>query len=105
MIATEIGEAGSREHDAIETALVEAVARGLHRSMRHAFVGELAEQCVQCKRVRRGQRAVIVPRRRDDARCANLRGGMAGFSPDLAGVNEATEVLPAVPVTATMVSG
>ena len=85
VVPAQIGKAGGRQHDAIEAALVEAVARGLHRRMRHALVGEFAEQCVQCKRVRRGQRAIVVARRGNDTGRTDLRGGMAGFSPDLAG--------------------
>ena len=69
---------------AVEPALVEPVARGLHRRMGDAVVGEFGQQPVQRDRIGRGQRAIVVAAGRDDAGGADAGGGMAGLLPDLA---------------------
>ena len=73
------------EPDAVEPALVEAVARGLHRGMGDAVVGEFREQLVQRDRIGRGQRAIFVAAGRDDAGRADAGRRLAGLLPDLAG--------------------
>ena len=83
MIAAEIGETGRCKLHAIEAALVEAVARSLHRRMRYAFGGKLGQKRMQRYRIRRRQRAIILAAGRNDTRRADLRSGMAGKGPDL----------------------
>lgn len=85
VVPAEIGEGGCRKLDAVEPALVEAVAGGLHRGMRHAFSGKFRQQLMQRHRIGRRQRAIFVARRRDDARRADHRGRVACMRPDLPG--------------------
>ncbi len=59
VVAAEIGEAGGGEPDAVEAALVEAVAGGLHRRMGDALAGEPVELGVERDRVGRRQAAVF----------------------------------------------
>ena len=63
--------------------LVEAVRRGFDREMRDAFAGERVERTVQRHRIRRGQRAVSLAARRNDADRADARGALAERAPDL----------------------
>ncbi len=55
VVAAEIGEGGSLELHAIQTALVEAMAGGFHRRMGDAGLGEVGEKMMQGDRVGRGQ--------------------------------------------------
>ena len=54
VVAGDVGEAGRGQADAVEPELVEAVARGLHRGVGDALVGEVGEQAVQRDRLGRG---------------------------------------------------
>ncbi len=72
------------EPDAVEPALVEAVAGGFHRGVGDARVGKFGQQLVELDRIGRGERAVVVAAGRDDARGADAGGGLAGLLPDLA---------------------
>ena len=83
VVAAEIGEAAGGEPDAVEPALVEAMARRFHRRMRDAGVGEFREQAMQRDRVGRGQRAIFVAAGRDDAGRADAGRRLAGLLPDL----------------------
>ena len=75
VVAAEIGEAAGGEPDAVEPALVEAVAGGFHRGVGDAGIGEFGEQLVKLDRVGRGERAVVVAAGRDDAGGADAGGG------------------------------
>ena len=105
VVAAEIGEGAGGKPHAIQPALVEAVAGGLHRGMGDAGVREFGEQLMQRDRVGRGQRAVLIAAGRDHAGRADAGGRANPACSQICRVNEATEVLPLVPVTATMVSG
>ena len=84
VVAREVGVAGGGEPDAVKPALVEAVARRLHREMRDALACELVEAPVQRDRVGGRQRAVSAARGLRHAERAEARGLMAGRGPDLA---------------------
>ena len=64
--------------------LVEAVARGLDREMRHALARERREIGVELHRVGRGQAGLAAEAGRDDAERADARGLQAERRPDLA---------------------
>ena len=53
MIARNVGEGARREHDAVEAALLQAVARRFERKMGDAILGEGGEDAVKLDRVRR----------------------------------------------------
>jgi len=76
---------GARRSRPPSPALVEAVARGLHRGVGDASPGQFGEQPVQRHRIGRGQRAVFVAPWRHHAGGADRGGGKAGLLPDLAG--------------------
>ena len=77
VVAAEIGEAAGGKPHAVEPALVEPVAGGLHRGVGDAGIREFAQQLVQRDRIGRGQRAVFVAaaaRRRRSCRCSRPHG-------------------------------
>ena len=84
MVLGQVGEAGRGESHAVEPALVEAVARGLHRQMVDALARQGRQILVKRHRVGRGQAGVARQARRDDAERAEAGGLAARASPDLA---------------------
>ena len=54
MIARDIGEGACRERDAIDAALLQAMARGFEREMGDPVLGKRGEDAVQFDRVGRG---------------------------------------------------
>jgi hypothetical protein len=54
VVAGDVGEGGRGEVDAVEAALLEPVAGGLHRGVGDALVGEVGEERVQGDRLGRG---------------------------------------------------
>jgi len=83
MIAADIGEAARRDPHAIEPVLVEAVRGGLDGEVGHAFTRELIERAVQRDRIRRGERAVDLARRRNEPDGADARRLITERAPDL----------------------
>ena len=83
VVAAEIGERAGRKPHAVEPALVEPMARRLHRGVRDAFVGEFREQAMQRDRIGRGQRAIFVAAGSDDAGRADAGRRLAVLLPDL----------------------
>ena len=81
MVAADIGEAAGRDAHAVEPVLVEAVRGRFHRQMRHALAGELVERAMQRDRIGRGQRAVDLALRRDQADGADARRRLADALP------------------------
>ena len=49
VVAAEIGEAGRRDADAVETSLVEPVARGFERGVRDAFASQTGRACREAR--------------------------------------------------------
>ena len=84
VVAAEIGETAGRQPHPVEPPLVETVARRLHRGMGDAGLGQFGEQPVQRDRIRRGERAVFVAARRDDARRPDRCRRKSRLLPDLA---------------------
>ena len=104
MVAGDVGEARRRQVHAVEPALVEPVARGLHRRVGHALVGELGQQPVQRDRLGRGVRRAAPPPRPRRPTVPKFTAVSPSAS-QICRVKLATEVLPLVPVTATITSG
>ncbi len=67
MIARDIGEGAGRERDAVDAALLQAVARGFEREMGDAVLGKRGEDRVQLDRVGRGVLEHLGAARADDA--------------------------------------
>ena len=102
----QIGEAAGGEADAVEPALVEAVAGGLHRGMGDPVAGEIrASSCMQRDRVGRRQAAVRRSSRRPRRRSCRCSPPLSPARSQICRAKAATEVLPLVPVTATIVRG
>ena len=103
MVAAEIGEGAGRQPHAVEAVLVEAVRRGLDGQMRDAFAGQLG----RASRAASPDRASSASRRRAPSGLTTpMVPSEAALWPSAAKiwrVNSATEVLPLVPVTATIV--
>ena len=104
VVARQVGEAGGGEPDAVEALLVEPVRGGLHRQMGDAVRRQPRQSLMQRDRIGRRQRAIDRQRARDDADGAE-RGGLEPNRPQIWRTKAATEVLPLVPVTATIVAG
>ena len=85
VIAAEIGEGGSGQPYAVDTALVEPVAGGLERQMLDTFGREPGRHAVQRDRVRRGQAAVAGCVGGLQAQRAEAGGGQLQTGPELAG--------------------
>ncbi len=85
VVAAEIGKGRSRKLDAVEPALVEAVAGSLHRRMGDAGICEFGKKLVQGNRIGRGERTVVVAAGRHHACRADHRGSKARMRPDLPG--------------------
>ena len=84
MLVREVGEGRRRELQAVETMLVEAVARRLDREMRHALARQRREIGMELHRIGRGEAGFAREARRDDAQRADARGLQAERRPDLA---------------------
>jgi hypothetical protein len=85
VVAAEIGEGAGGELDAVEPALVEAMAGRLHRSVGDAGIGKFGEELVKLDRVGRGERAVVVAAWRDDSGGADTGRCVPALLPYLAG--------------------
>ena len=81
MIAADIGEGAGRDAHAVEPVLVEAVRGRFQHQMRHALAGELVERAMQRDRIGRGERAVDLAPRRNQADGADARRRLAGRLP------------------------
>jgi hypothetical protein len=84
VVAAEVGEGDGVERNAVEPALVEAVARSLHRDMVDPLLLEAAQRPVQGQRIGGREGAGFEADRRLDAQGAEAGGGDAGSGPDLA---------------------
>ena len=106
MVARDVGEGACRKHDAVDAALLQAVARRFERQMGDAVLGERSAR-IACSSI--GSGVVWFERlgaaRADDADRAEARGAEALLPVQSWRTKEATEVLPLVPVTATTVLG
>jgi hypothetical protein len=83
VVAAQIGKSRNAQGHPVKPALIEAVARGLHRRMGHAFARQFGKQPVQRHWVGRRQRAVFGASGRRHAGCAQHGGLLSGTSPDL----------------------
>ena len=83
MIAGDVGEAAGRDAQAVEPELIEAVRRRFDGKMGDAVAGERIDRTVQLDRIRRGQRAVGLAARRDDADRADAGRAETQRAPDL----------------------
>jgi hypothetical protein len=104
MVAAEIGEAGRREPHAVEPALVEPMRRGFHGEVRDAVRREPVEGLVQGDGVGVVREPYAAP---SDVMTPSVPR-LALRRPEAAKswrAKSATELLPLVPVTATIVSG
>ncbi len=90
MVLGQVGETGRRQADAVETALVDTVARRFHAQMGDAAFGEPRQILRQVAGVGRGQagaadsRFAAVRHRGDDAQRAHAGGVMAQLGENLA---------------------
>ena len=84
MLVREIGEGRRRELQAVETMLVEAVARRLDGEMRHALARQRREIGMELHRIGRGEAGVAREARRDDAQRADAGGLEPERRPDMA---------------------
>ena len=101
MIARQIGERRGADLHAVESVLIEPVARRFHGQMGHAFVGQRLQRAMQVDRIGRGQTAGKIRFRRDDAE----RPGARRHAAEVWRANVTVDVLPLVPVTAATNSG
>ena len=85
MIARQVGEAAGGDAHAVEAVLIEPVRGGLDGEMGDALVGKRVQGAVQVDRIGRGQRAVRLPLRGDDADRADAGGLVTERRPDLPG--------------------
>ncbi|MGY3331765.1 hypothetical protein ACVILI_004782 [Mesorhizobium sp. USDA 4775] len=69
----------------VETALVEPMAGGFHRSVGDTGIGQFPQQLMQGNRIGRGQRAIVVAAGRHHAGGADRSRGIARLLPDLPG--------------------
>ena len=105
VVARDVGQRRRGEAHPVEPVLREAVARGLHRRMGAALLGQPGQRRVQGQRIR-AWCARAAPRSPAPSRRA-CRGRPPGAPPraQIRRRNWATEVLPLVPVTAAITSG
>ena len=83
MVTAQVRERACAHAHAIEPKLIEPMRGGFEREMRHTLACEPVERCVQCHRIRRGQRSIDLAFGRDDPDGADARCRMAEHAPDL----------------------
>ncbi len=84
MIAGEVGEGSGGERQAIESELVESMARGFERDMVNTAVRQHGEIAMQRYRVGCREAARLLDAGREEPDCAEARGFMTERRPDLA---------------------
>ncbi len=84
MVARDVGEGASGEFDAVDAALLQAVARSLDRKMGDAVLGESGKDRMQLDRVRRRVLEGLGAARTHDADSAEARGAEPLPRPNLA---------------------
>src|SRR5688572_2462128 len=84
MLVRQVGEGGRTEPQAVQTMLVEAVARCLDGEMRHALARKRREVGVELDRIGRGQAGLSGETGRDDAERTDARRAQAERRPYLA---------------------